>query len=192
MPHALLLQISPARHTIEKDISRWLKEWRYAEQELLPSWRGLMFLVSEHPEFRNLLRYRVEMAPHLLSRLLLAVAGCFLQPIDTLFFRTPSIGPGLFVQHGFATVIAAESIGENCWINQQVTIGFSNRTDCPTIGDNVRIAAGAKVFGRITIGDNVIIGANAVVNKSVPPDCTVVGVPAYIVRRNGKRVEEKL
>jgi len=114
------------------------------------------------------------------------------RPIDTLFFYTPSIGPGLFIQHGFSTVIACDRIGENCWINQQVTIGYSNDTDCPVIGNNVRIAAGAKVFGKITVGDNSIIGANAVVCKNVPPNCTVVGVPAYIVRRDGVKVKEPL
>jgi serine O-acetyltransferase len=192
IPHALLLQTSPARQTVEADIGRWLREWDCRAQEQWPRWRALMFLVRAYPEFRNLYYYRVEMSPHLPSRVLLAVARCFLRPVNNLFFWTPSIGPGLFIEHGFSTVIAASSIGRNCWINQQVTIGYSNKTDCPTIGDNVRVAAGAKVFGKITIGDNVIIGANAVVCRSVPPDCTVVGVPARIVRRSGKRVNEPL
>src|SRR5262245_53948472 len=141
VPHALLLRTSPAHDTIKKDIVRWLQEWRHEEKTKQPRWQALMFLVREYPEFRNLLYYRVEMAPHLLSRLLLAIARCFLKPIDTLFFYTPSIKPGLFIEHGFSTVIAANSIGQNCWINQQVTIGYSNKTDCPTIGDNVRVAA---------------------------------------------------
>jgi serine O-acetyltransferase len=85
-----------------------------------------------------------------------------------------------------------EGIGANAWINQGVTIGYVNNTDCPTIGNNVRIASGAKVLGNVTIGDNVTVGANAVVVKNVPANSTVVGVPAKIVRRNGKRVSEKL
>jgi serine O-acetyltransferase len=60
------------------------------------------------------------------------------------------------------------------------------------LGDNVRIMAGAKVIGNITIGNNSTVGANAVVVKDVPPNCTVVGVPAYIVRRDGVRTHEKL
>ena len=94
----------------------------------------------------------------------------------------------MYIQHGFSTIISAKSIGEKCWINQQVTIEYSNLSDAPTIGNGVRITAGAKVFGDITIGDNSIIGANAVVFKDVPPNCTVVGVPAYIARRDGKKV----
>jgi len=111
-------------------------------------------------------------------------------PMPTLYIYTKDIGPGLFIQHGFATIISAEKIGRNCWINQQVTIGFSNDTDCPIIGDNVIIYAGAKVLGNVRVGDNSIVGANAVVIKDVPENCTVVGVPAYIVRRNGEKVSE--
>ena len=99
---------------------------------------------------------------------------------------------GLFIQHGFATIIAAKSIGANCWINQQVTIGYSNNSDAPTIGNGVSISAGAKVLGDVTIGDYSKIGANAVVVKNVPANCTVVGVPAYIVKQDGVKVQKPL
>ena len=108
--------------------------------------------------------------------------------MPTLYILTDKIGKGLFIQHGFATIIAAKSIGDNCWINQQVTIGFSNKTASPEINDNVTINAGAKVIGGVRVGKNSIIGANAVVVKNVPDNCTVVGVPAQIIRRNGIRV----
>lgn len=94
------------------------------------------------------------------------------------------------IWHGFSTIINAKSIGNNCTIYQQVTIGNWNGT--PKIGNNVTIFPGAKVIGNITVGDNVKIGANAVVSKNVPENCTVVGVPAFIVKRNGIRVREKL
>jgi serine acetyltransferase len=58
----------------------------------------------------------------------------------------------------------------------------------PVIGNNVRIAAGAQVLGNLTIGDNCTVAPNSYVNKSIPPNCTVVGVPAYIIRRDGKPV----
>ena len=45
-------------------------------------------------------------------------------------------------------------------------------------------------MGAITIGDNVKIGGGSVVLKSVPPSCTVVGVPGRIVVRNGARVTD--
>ena len=115
-----------------------------------------------------------------------------LKPMDTLYISTDSIGEGLFIQHGFCTIIAAEKIGINCWINQQITIGHYLARGSPIIGDNIRVSAGAKVIGRVTIGNNSIVGANAVVVKNVPENCTVVGVPAYIVRRNGIKTKEPL
>jgi serine O-acetyltransferase len=109
-----------------------------------------------------------------------------------LFIWCPDIGPGLFLQHAWCTVISARKIGSNCWINQEVTIGHRGTEIGPTIGNNVSIRVGAKVLGDIRIGDNVTIGANAVVLKDVPDNCVVVGVPAYIVKRNGVRVHEPL
>ena len=87
------------------------------------------------------------------------------------------------MEHAFSTIITAKSIGENCWINQQVTIGFKNLKS-PIIGDNVTIGCGAKVLGNVKVGNNVTIGANAVVIKDVPDNCVVGGVPAVIIGRN--------
>ena len=39
------------------------------------------------------------------------------------------------------------------------------------------------ILGSVKIGDNVKIGAGAVVLSDVPDNCTVVGVPAKIVKR---------
>ena len=72
-------------------------------------------------------------------------------------------------------------IGKFCDIHQGVNIGQqgSNLTDCPTIGDNVWIGPGAKLFGKITIADDCQIGANAVVNKSFEEKgISIAGVPA--------------
>lgn len=92
------------------------------------------------------------------------------------------IGGGLRLMHGFSTMILVKEMGMNCMVNQQVTIGWANG-GVPTIGNNVWIAAGAKVLGPITIGDDVIIGANAVVVKDVPSHSIVAGVPAKIIKR---------
>ena len=58
----------------------------------------------------------------------------------------------------------------------------------PIIGDNVFIGAGAKILGPIKIGNGAVIGANAVVTKNVPDNCTVVGVPAKIIKKNNVSV----
>lgn len=98
-----------------------------------------------------------------------------------LFFACSNIGGGLYMMHGFSTIVVAESIGENCLIAQQVTIGYAGENELPTIGDRVNIGAGAKVIGRVRIGDDASIGANAVVIRDVPAGAVVGGVPARIL-----------
>ncbi|MBQ3132918.1 MAG: serine O-acetyltransferase [Clostridia bacterium] len=104
-----------------------------------------------------------------------------------------TLGDGLFIDHGVGVVIGETTVvGENCTIYQGVTLGGTGKDKGakrhPTIGDNVMIGAGAKVLGPITIGNNVRIAAGAVVLSDVPDNCTVVGVPARIVRRNGEKI----
>lgn len=114
---------------------------------------------------------------------------CWLKPGAKCFYNyTSQIGHSLFIQHGFATVIYAKSIGHHFFVNQQVTIGFGDGGN-PTIGNHVSVRAGAKVIGNITIGDDVIIGANAVVVKDVPSHSVVVGVPGRIIK-NRKSMDE--
>lgn len=100
------------------------------------------------------------------------------------------IGGGLYIEHGFSTIVSCRHIGENCYINQQVTIGFSDAINSPWIGDNVSIKAGAKVIGDVTIGNDVIIGAGAVVVKDVPSHSIVAGVPARIIKRRNSMDED--
>ncbi|WP_059106086.1 serine acetyltransferase [Shouchella shacheensis] len=87
-------------------------------------------------------------------------------------------GPGLRLAHyGSIAVNGGTRVGANCVIHTDVNIGI-HKGECPTIGDNVYIGPGAKIFGGIVIGDNVRIGANAVVNKNVSANKVVVGIPA--------------
>ena len=88
------------------------------------------------------------------------------------------------IQHGFSTVIAAKSIGDNCWINQQVTIGYSFKEEPPTIGNGCIICAGAKVIGNVKLEDNAIVGANAVVTHDILENEVVGGVPAKKIGTN--------
>ena len=60
------------------------------------------------------------------------------------------------------------------------------------IKNNVMVSAGAKVIGDVTVGNNSIVGAQTVVLKDVPDNCTVVGVPAFIVKENGIKVKKEL
>ena len=84
--------------------------------------------------------------------------------------------------HPVGVCIAKDAkIGENCSINQNVTIG-RGASGFPTIGNNVQIYSGAVIIGDIIIGDNAIIGANAVVTKDVAAKTVVAGVPAKYIR----------
>ena len=103
-----------------------------------------------------------------------------------------TIGRGLFIDHGMGVVIGETTvIGDDCTIYQGVTLGGTGKQQGkrhPTIGNNVMISSGAKVLGPFKVGDNSRIAAGAVVLDEVPPDCTVVGVPARVVKRSGVRV----
>lgn len=136
-------------------------------------------LFFAYPEFRYQFYYRLREHSKLWKILLkpLQLGNC-----HNLYLNCDDIEGGLFIEHGFSTIIACRHIGANCWINQQVTIGYSDATNCPYIGNNVHIKAGAKVIGNVRIGDDVIIGANAVVVKDVPSHSVVVGVPARIIK----------
>ena len=122
-------------------------------------------LLINKKEFRNLVIYRLRSNGFFGSFLL----KLLFPPMDTLYITCTDIGKGLYIQHGFATIISAKSIGENCYINQQVTIGYKGDKN-PTIGNNVHICAGAIVIGDCHVGDNSIVGAGAVVVKDVPPN----------------------
>ena len=103
------------------------------------------------------------------------------------------IGRGLFIDHGSGVVIGETAIiGDNCTIYQGVTLGGTGK-QCgkrhPTLGDNVIVGAGAKLLGNFTVGDNSKIAAGAVVLKDVPANCTAVGIPAHIVKKDGEKVK---
>jgi serine O-acetyltransferase len=99
--------------------------------------------------------------------------------------RRARIGAGFYIGH-YGGIFVAEGtvIGKLCSISQDVTIGIAGegpRRGCPVIGDNVYIAPGAKVNGKIRIGNNVRIGPNAVVTKDIPDNAVVHPRPAQVV-----------
>ena len=100
-------------------------------------------------------------------------------------------GPGLSIAHQGSIIVNRDvRIGENCRINNGVTIGTqAGYTDrCPTIGKNAFIGPGAQIFGFITIADNVAIGANSVVIKSfTEAGISIAGVPAKKISEKGSK-----
>lgn len=135
--------------------------------------------------FRNLFYYR-------LGEYVSVFIKWMLPPDPTLHIWCPSIGPGAHFEHNYATYLNAERIGSNFYCLQLVTLGNDGKMQRPIIGDNVKIFTGATVFGGITIGNHVTIGAGAVVSKNVPDNCTVIGNPAYIVKKDGQNCKIEL
>ncbi|MGN0352980.1 MAG: serine O-acetyltransferase EpsC [Roseburia sp.] len=103
-----------------------------------------------------------------------------------------TIGKGFFIDHGTGVIIGETAIvGDNVTMYQGVTLGGTGKETGkrhPTIEDNVMISAGAKIIGSFTVGENSKIGAGSVVIEEVPPNCTVVGVPGRIVKRDNMKM----
>jgi len=102
------------------------------------------------------------------------------------------IGKGLLIDHGAGVVIGETAvIGDDCTIYQGATLGGTGKDKGkrhPTLGNNVMVGAGAKILGPFRVGDNSRIAAGAVVLEEIPENATAVGVPARVVRQNGRRV----
>ncbi len=102
-------------------------------------------------------------------------------------------GPGLALLHyGSIMVTENATVGKNCrlHINTHITetgeLGVQGAEYAPTIGDNVYIGPGSKIYGPIIIGDNCVIAANAVVTKSFPESgLTLGGIPAKVIATGG-------
>ncbi|GAB34661.1 putative acetyltransferase [Gordonia otitidis NBRC 100426] len=173
--------------TLSYEVERWVKCSASRDLESLSCSKRFALLVLRYPEFRALVRYRLRKLPPLVR---LAMRLAWPAP-KTLFIYCSEIGPGLFIQHGFATAIDAESIGRDFWVNQQVTIGH-DRSGKPTIGNGVRIGAGAVVVGGICVGDGAQVGVNATVSNDVRPGQILTAPPAvdlYEAARTRRRTQ---
>ena len=106
------------------------------------------------------------------------------------------IGHCLFIDHGMGVVIGETAeVGDYVVLYQGVTLGGTGKEKGkrhPTIGNHVLIATGAKVLGSLTVGHYAKVGAGSIVLHPVPPNSTVVGIPARVVIQDGKRVEDDL
>lgn len=127
---------------------------------------------------KYLYRKRVPLIPKVIKGLIFIL-------FNSVVPYTSEIGDeSKFAYGGIGTVIHSNSkIGDRVIIGQNVTIGRSlDPAGVPIIGNNVYISAGARIIGDINIGNNVIVGANAVVNKNVPDNTIVAGVPAKVIK----------
>lgn len=184
LPVYLCIRFSAHREIIEQDFQRW---WTICGEQMDPHsakgrFRAFNWLLANLPEYRSLLLHRLRKPPKTASSVLhFMITRLLWKPLDSLYIETEDIGGGLFIQHGFSTIICAERIGENCWINQQVTIGYNGR-ECPVLEDNVVVHCGAKIIGGLTMHSGSMAAAGAVVVRDVPENTVVGGVPAKPLR----------
>ena len=99
---------------------------------------------------------------------------------------TIPVGRRVKIEHFGGIIIAARAIGDDVVLRQNTTCGVISVDaigQLPTIGDGADIGVGVAILGDVKVGRKAKVGANAVVLKDVPPDTTVVGVPARPIQK---------
>ncbi len=154
----------------------------------------LLLYSGVHALAAHRIAHRLHKKGHTFSARAISQTARFITGIE--IHPAATIGKGLMIDHGMGVVIGETAeIGDNCTIYQGVTLGGTGKDvgkRHPTLGNNVMVGAGAKVLGPFKIGDNTKIAANAVVLEEIPENCTAVGIPAKIVKREGLKVENDL
>lgn len=154
--------------------------------EVILTYAGFHALVA-HRVAHRLNIHGVPFIPRLISQVARWLTGVEIHP-------SARIGKGFFIDHGMGVVIGETAeIGDFVTLFQGVTLGGTGKERGkrhPTLGNHVVVGAGAKILGGIKIGDNVKIGANSVVLKNVPPNSTVIGVPARVIKTEGERLPD--
>ena len=146
-----------------------------------------------YPSFQVMIRYRIAHKLYLKKHYFFArwISQRAARKTGIEIHPGATIGKGLFIDHGSGVIIGETAIiGDNVTLYQGVTLGGTGKETGkrhPTLEDNVMVSAGAKILGSFTIGENSKIGAGSVVLKPVPANCTVVGVPGRIVKRDNKK-----
>ena len=178
LPVYLCAVCSKQKKLIEMDIARWNK----INGLKLNMFESMNWYMTYKKEFRNLIMHRLKNPSRTFVAMVhFMIARILWSPLDSLYIYTEDIGGGLYIQHGFSTIITAKKIGENCRIYQQVTIGYKNGECPPVLENNVAVTCGAKVLGDITMRSGSLAAAGAVVVKDVPENAIVAGVPATII-----------
>jgi serine O-acetyltransferase len=131
-----------------------------------------------HRAAHALWRRDVKLGARLLSHANRFVTGIEIHP-------AARIGRRVVIDHGMAVVIGETArVGDDCLLYKGVNLGgvsLEHKVRHPQVGNRVVIGANASLLGAIHIGDGARIGSGSVVVKDVPPDATVVGVPARVI-----------
>ena len=169
-----------------KNFKEFLKIYKKKD----PASRSYLEILTCYPGLHAVFFHRIsnffwELNLKLIARMISHISR-FLTGIE--IHPAVKIGKNIFIDHGMGIVIGETTIiGNNVSLYQGVTLGGLKNIKQkrhPTLDDNVIVGAGAKVLGPIKIGKNSKIGANSVVTKNIPPNTTVVGIPARIIDHN--------
>lgn len=174
IPH-LAMRLT-CKKIVNLDIERWLK----VKNKHYNLGIGFIYLIICYPEFRSLFYHRIGKMKSLICR--------YLPGRTNLYLQTKNIGGGFYIGHGWGTVVNAKSVGKNCGVGQNCTIGSRNLST-PTLKDGVMVWAHSVVLGGITIGKNSQIGAGSVVVKDVPDNSIVVPAKSKIIQCNGEKTD---
>ena len=179
-PHLLIAICCPNSEIIKQDIDGYAKAYKIQGSIFYK----LLYFLFYNKSYRSLFYFSIGKIKWLISWLA--------KGIETLTIpKTVKIGKGLLLFHSYGTILNARSIGEDCRIVHNVTLGDKNGFT-PKIGDRVEILPNAVIVGDITIGNDCVIGPGAVVYKSIPANCVVVGNPAFILKKDGKIINQPL
>ena len=126
---------------------------------------------------------------HVLAKTLAAIAQKAVEILTGICIpRACEIGGGLYIPRFGSIILSHGSIGCNCTIEQNVTIGVAGRGEDrghPTIGNRVFIGAHSMIVGKVSIGDDAVIFPGSIVTRAVPPRAVVMGYPARVISHEG-------
>lgn len=173
----------------------WWKETITIVKENDPAARTSLEVLLTYPGVKAL-------AAHRLSHFLWIHGFKLLARMHSQFWRFwtqieihpgAEIAEGVFIDHGAGLVIGETAIVEKgAMLYHGVTLGGTGKDTGkrhPTVRKGALVSAHSQVIGPVEIGENAKVGAAAVVLSDVPPDVTVVGVPAKVVRIHGQKDE---
>ena len=161
-----------------------------------PAINSRLELLTNYPGVWALINYRIAHRLHkrdwkVLARIIMGIS----QIVTNIDIHPGcTIGRRVFIDHGFGVVIGETTIIEDeVLIYQGVTLGGVSLDKStkrhPTIKKGAVIGGGAKVLGNIEIGEYARVGANSVVVKSVPKECTAVGIPARVIQKGQDKAQ---
>jgi serine O-acetyltransferase len=116
--------------------------------------------------------------------------GALLRRVETFVYgvhieRDVELGEGVLFAHTVGIVIGGNArVGDRVMFLGSNTVGSADRTDFPSIGNDVVVGAGARIIGSVRVGDGAAVGANAVVVRDVADGCSAKGVPAVVRERS--------